>query len=215
MNPDLVIFDLDGTLLNSLHDIHRCVQMALEECGLDGVSLERIATFHGAPLHEFHAALAPPASLDTFVTVYRALQDRHGLDTTRPYDGVPEMLAALADLPLAVASTKPTGRVVEHTNRMGLADHFDHLRGTDQPPYKPDPAVLLRVLRRFPDADPARSWMVGDLPSDMAAGVAAGMRTLGVTFSGISADELRAGGAERVVDVPGEILAAIRGPIGP
>ncbi len=215
MNPDLVIFDLDGTLIDSLHDIHRCVQMALGECGLEGVSLDRIATYHGAPLHEFHAVLAPPASLDTFVTVYRALQDRHGLDTTRPYDGVPEMLDALADLPLAVASTKPTVRVVEHTERMGLAGHFDHLQGTDQPPYKPDPAVLFRVLRRFPDADPARCWMIGDLPTDMAAGKAAGMRTLGVTFSGIPAGDLRAGGGERVADTPGEIPAAIRGSGGP
>lgn len=209
--PDLVVFDLDGTLIDSLHDIHRCVQMALRDCGLPDVPLERIATFHGAPLHEFHAALAPPASLDHFVTVYRALQDHHGLDTTRPYEGVTGMLEALTDIPLAVASTKPTLRVVEHATRMGLADFFDHLQGTDQPPYKPHPAVLLRVLDRFPDADPARSWMVGDLPSDLTAGRAAGMRTLGVTFSGIPEADLRTGGAQHVVHEPAQIPAALFG----
>ncbi len=203
--PDLVVFDLDGTLIDSLHDIHRCVQMALRDCGLPDVPLERIATFHGAPLHEFHGALAPPSPLDEFISVYRALQDRHGLDTTRPYGGVSEMLAALEGIPLAVASTKPTPRVVEHATRMGLAGYFDHLQGTDQPPYKPHPAVLLEVLEHFPDADPARCWMVGDLPSDLAAGRAAGMRTLGVTFSGIPGTDLRAGGAQFVVDAPAEV----------
>jgi len=211
MDPDLIIFDLDGTLIDSLHDIHRCVQMALDACGLPGVPLERIATFHGAPLHEFHAELSPPVPLDTFVDRYRALQDRHGLDTTRPYDGVTRMLEALGGVPLAVASTKPTPRVVEHATRMGLAGYFELLQGTDRPPYKPDPAVLLRVLARYPEVDPGRCWMVGDLPTDMAAGRAAGMRTLGVTFSGIPAVDLRAGGAQRVVEAPADILGVLTG----
>ncbi len=209
MRPPLVVFDLDGTLIDSLHDIHRCVQMALRDCGLPGIPLEHIATFHGAPLHEFHAGLAPPVSLERFVTTYRALQDRHGLDTTRPFEGVDSMLSALAGVPLAVASTKPTARVVEHVEKMGLAGHFAHLQGTDRPPYKPHPAVLLRVLARFPEADPGESWMVGDLPSDLEAGRAAGMRTLGVTFSGIPEADLRAAGAADVVHDPGEIPSVL------
>ena len=203
--PDLVVFDLDGTLIDSLHDIHRCVSMALDACGLPGVSMARIASFHGAPLHLFHAELEPPVDLDHFISTYRALQDSHGLDTTRPFDGVDEMLGSLDGIPLAVASTKPTHRVVLHARQMELAHHFALLLGTDRPPYKPHPALLLRVLEHFPDADPARSWMVGDLPSDVQAGRAAGMRAIGVTFSGIPAADLRAAGAEAVVRHPEEV----------
>jgi len=201
---DLVIFDLDGTLIDSHLDIYRCAVMAFEASGLPGVTIEELEALGGAPLHVYHAEFRPPAPYDEFLATYRSLQDIHGLDTTRRYPGVRQMLRSLDGVPRAVASTKPTSRVVQHATAMGLAPYFDHLQGTDQPPYKPDPAVLNLVLSRF-DASPARTWMVGDLVSDVQAGRNAGVRTLGVTYSGTTKEEFEAAGADETAETVGEV----------
>ncbi len=201
---DLVIFDLDGTLLDSHRDIYRCVVMALHDLGVPDATYKQVAAHGGIPLHMFHEAFGLPVPYERFLTHYRALQDVHGLDTTRPYDGVPELLASLAPVPLAVASTKPTVRVVQHTTALGIDRFFAHLQGTDQPPYKPDPAILYLVLERF-DVDPARCWMVGDQVTDIQAGSAAGMRTLGVTWSDAGEGELREAGADQVAHNVGQM----------
>ena len=207
---DLVVFDLDGTLIDSHLDIYRCAVMAFEASGLPGVTIADMEALGGAPLHVYHAEFQPPAPYETFLTTYRSLQDVHGLDTTRRYPGVLRMLRSLDGIPKAVASTKPTPRVVQHATAMGLAPVFDHLQGTDQPPYKPDPAVIHRVVDRF-DADPHLTWMVGDLITDVQAGKAAGLKTLGVTYSGTSREELGAVGADRVADTVEEIGGILRG----
>jgi len=201
---DLVIFDLDGTLIDSHLDIYRCAVMAFEACGLADVTIADMEALGGAPLHVYHAEFQPPVPYEEFLRTYRSLQDVHGLDTTRRYPGVRQMLGALQGIPKAIASTKPTSRVVQHATAMGLAPFFGHLQGTDQPPYKPDPAVLNLVLSRF-GADPRRSWMVGDLISDVQAGEAAGVRTLGVTYSGTAREALEGIGADEVVETVGGV----------
>jgi phosphoglycolate phosphatase len=100
-------------------------------------------------------------------------------------------------VPLAVASTKPTVRVVQHTTALGIDGYFAHLQGTDQPPYKPDPAILHLVLGRF-NVEPQGCWMVGDQVTDIQAGLAAGMQTLGVSWSETGEEALRAAGADQV-----------------
>lgn len=201
---DLVVFDLDGTLIDSHADIYRCVEMAFAACGLPDVTAFDVASLMGAPLDVYHARFRPPVSYEVFLKTYRSLYDVHGLETTRPYSGVEAMLSALQGTPLAVASTKPTRRVVQHVEAFGLDRYFDHLQGCDGPPYKPDPAVLLRVLRQL-RARPSHTWMVGDLVSDVRAGRAAGMRTLAVTYAGTSREDHLAAGADEVVDGVAEV----------
>ena len=207
---DLAIFDLDGTLIDSHLDIYRCAVMAFEASGLPGVTIADMEALGGAPLHIYHAELQPPVPYEEFLRTYRSLQDVHGLDTTRRYPGVLRMLRSLGDVPKAVASTKPTPRVVLHATAMGLAPCFDHLQGTDQPPYKPDPTVIHRVIERF-EAAPHRTWMVGDLITDVQAGKAAGLKTLGVTYSGTAREDLGAVGADVVVDTVDEVGEVLRG----
>ena len=168
-------------------------------CGRPEVTFERAEALGGVPLHVFHEHFRPEDTLDHFIATYRAFQDTHGLETTTVYPGVIDMLEELRPIPLAVASTKPTHRVVEHATAMGLSGYFDLLQGTDGPPYKPDPAVLLTVLDHFA-MEPARSWMVGDQVTDVQAGRAAGMCTVGVTWSATTGEQHRRAGADVVVD---------------
>lgn len=201
---ELIIFDLDGTLLDSHGDIHRCILMALHECGMQEISFEQVAGYVGAPLHVYHEELKLPVDYDTFLSTYRAFQDEYGLDTTRVFDGVIELLEALADVPKAIASTKPTHRVEQHAHAFGLAGFFEHIQGSDEPPYKPDPAVLIRCLEQLP-AEPARSWMVGDLVTDIQAGNAIGMRTLGVTYAGTPREAHERAGATAIAESVGQV----------
>ncbi len=207
---ELVVFDLDGTLLDSHGDIHRCILMALHECGKQEISYDQVASYLGAPLHVYHEELRPPVDYAEFLAVYRRFQDEHGLDTTRLFDGVIETLEVLGDVPLAIASTKPTHRVRQHAEAFGLAGFFQHLQGSDDPPYKPDPAVLLRVLDHMP-ADPTRSWMVGDLVTDVQAGNAIGMRTLGVTYAGTPREAHARAGATAIADSVEEVREILVG----
>ncbi len=209
--PDLIVFDLDGTLIDSHADIYRCVVLAMAACGRPDVDFETAEALGGVPLHVFYEHFRPDGTLDHFVATYRAFQDTHGLETTTVYDGVLDLLHELHPIPLAVASTKPTHRVVEHTRAMGIAEFFDLLQGTDGPPYKPDPAVLMKVLGHF-GVDPARSWMVGDQISDVLAGRAAGMWTVGVTWSAATEEELGEAGADGIVGSVEELGAVLRSP---
>jgi phosphoglycolate phosphatase len=215
MAPQLIVFDLDGTLIDSHADIYQCVVLAMAACGRPEVTFDAAEALGGVPLHAFHEHFRPDGTLDHFVRTYRRFQDTHGLATTTVYPGVRRALAALAAVPLAVASTKPTHRVVEHARAMGLDHHFDLLQGTEGPPYKPDPAVLYEVLAHF-DVDPARCWMVGDQVTDVQAGRAAGMRTIGVTCSATTGSQHRRAGADVIVEgasaVPTVIQRAARAP---
>lgn len=204
MAPQLIVFDLDGTLIDSHADIYQCVVLAMAACGRPGVTFEVAEALGGVPLHVFYEHFRPEGTLDHFVRTYRSFQDTHGLATTRVYPGVPEMLHDLRSVPLAVASTKPTHRVVEHSRAMGIDHHFDLLQGTPGPPYKPDPAVLHIVLDHF-GADPGGSWMVGDQVSDVVAGHRAGMHTIGVTYSAATRTEFEEVGADHVAGDVGEL----------
>ncbi len=207
--PPLHIFDLDGTLIDSHQDIHRCVWLAVEECGRPGVSFEEVASYWGAPLHVYHESLKVPSTVDEFVASYRAHYDRVGLATTQPFDGIEEMLASLDGVDLAVASTKPTFRVKAHCQAFGLDRYFIHLEGCDEPPYKPDPAVLERVLDATGHSA-AESTMIGDLPSDILAGKALGMRTVGVTYGGTATERLTEVGADVVVSAVTELARVLQ-----
>ncbi len=213
MAPQLVVFDLDGTLIDSHADIYNCVVLAMAACGRPDVTFEDAEALGGVPLHVFHERFRPDGSLDHFVRTYRRFQDTHGLATTAVYPGVRPLLDSLQRVPLAVASTKPTHRVVEHARAMGLDEHFALLQGTDGPPYKPDPSVLLKVLDHF-GARPDRAWMVGDQVTDVIAGRRAGMRTIGVTYSATTRAEFEEARSELVAGDVGELrslLARIAG----
>lgn len=192
----LIVFDLDGTLVDSYQDIHDALRYALRRSPAGRVSEEADeaalrAGCHGLPLQRFFALARPgadEAAMAPFIDAYRERYYSHLLDTTRPFPGVSEGLALLREAPvrMAVATTKMTETARRVTQGLGLHRYFDLVLGSDDLPCKPDPAILHEVSRQLGLPRPhggLSGMMVGDTDHDVVAGRRAGLRTCAVGWS--------------------------------
>jgi phosphoglycolate phosphatase len=201
----LVVFDLDGTLVDSARDLATGVNEALGRVapGQPPLPLDVVKAFVGdgaAVLIQRalrHAGLDLPKEkvLPVFLECYAA----HLLDTTRLYPGVVETLDQLDDRTLAVLSNKPGGMSRALLDGLGVGSRFARTWGPDDAGgRKPDPAGLERLLTELGFAA-AESAMVGDSGADVAAGRAAGVRTIGATW-GLNPTSLLGERADRTID---------------
>lgn len=184
VQPDLIVFDLDGTLVDSRLDIAASVNEALRAVGAPEVPAERIIPLIGEPLSRILERLLPLDLRDRVsaaVEAYKTHYFDHCFDRSRLYPGVRECLERMQGLCLAVATTKMTYMAVRLVEAAGLASFFSLVQGSEGIPYKPHPEVLEIVLRKT-GKRAGRSWMVGDTVYDIQAGKAAGMRTCAVTY---------------------------------
>jgi phosphoglycolate phosphatase len=210
------VFDLDGTLVDSLRDIAEAANAVLGECGCAPHSEQAIGGMvgDGAGMliaRAFAAAdcPAPPDALDRFLRAY----DSRLLRFTRPYAGIPELLEALAARgTLGVLTNKPLGATRAILDALDLSAHFgDRILGGDGPhPRKPDAAGLEQLMSRA-HVLPARTLMVGDSLIDFRTARNAGahvcLARYGFGFHDFPTHELRAG--DRVIDHPLALLASL------
>jgi phosphoglycolate phosphatase len=213
----VVIFDLDGTLIDSAHDIATAVNAMLRHLAphKEPLPLDRIVSFvgNGARLlleRAFAAAEIEAASeeqLPFFTECYKA----HLLDETRLYPHIKDVLRQLAPRTLAVLSNKPGPLCREVLAGLGVADRFARIwGGGDVPQHKPDPEGLRRLIAEL-GATPAESVMVGDSDIDVHTGRAAGVATVGVTY-GFDATSARAVGPDFLIDDPRELIHLLDSP---
>ena len=177
------LFDIDGTLLDSAHDICGAVQQVLCGIGRSDVPFEFLKGYIGLHLIDLFEDLFPDYTaqrIDDLIVQYRAFYPARGHKMTRVYPGVKEALAALGGRK-ATATTKgtPTTRAV--LGQFGLLEHFDHVQGTDGFPCKPAPDVLFKSMEAL-GARTDDVLMVGDSPADMEAGRRAGVRICAVRY---------------------------------
>jgi phosphoglycolate phosphatase len=213
MNIRGVIFDLDGTLLDTLEDLADAANATLAHFGFPDHATAAYRYFVGNGLATLIERIVPEANrtpheiaacMDTFMQLYSRNWDRK----SRPYDGIDEMLLQLrqANLQLAVLSNKPhafTNLCVEHF--LG-SDTFDFVFGQREGvPKKPDPAGALEIaaLMRL---EPQQILYVGDTATDMQTGSGAGMFTLGVLWGFRERQELAASKAGKIINHPSEIV---------
>ena len=213
MEFDAVIFDLDGTLVDTLEDIADAMNrvLALEEAPGHTYDEYRYLIGHGIR-HLVTQAL--PADLRTDERIERCyermLRDygEHLLVKTRPYEGVPELLRALrADgVLLAVHSNKADEPTQEIVAALLDRDDFVVVAGArPDAPLKPDPTVAQRIAGRF-GLPPARIAYVGDSLVDMRTGTDAGMIPIGAGWGFRTRDELVESGARAVIEAPLDLL---------
>jgi phosphoglycolate phosphatase len=200
-----VVFDLDGTLVDSIVDIAAAVNEALAQAapGTLPLELDRIHAFVGEGaavlMARSLAAAGLVRSVDEVVPLYIGAYRRRMLDHTRFYPGVLEALDALADRTLCVLTNKRGDLARSLLAGMGAAHRFARIWGTgDLPGRKPDPTGLRRLMEDF-RTGPERTVMVGDSAVDVATGRAAGAFTVGVSF-GLDPQGVVSAGPDAMVD---------------
>jgi phosphoglycolate phosphatase len=184
----LVVFDLDGTLVDSAADLAKATNQALQDVAptAQPLPIDVVKAFVGDGAAVLIARTLRYAGIDLPVQavkpVFLARYRECLLETTRLYPGVAETLAAIGDRTLAVLTNKPGVLSRNILDGLGVGDRFRLIWGPDDAgSHKPDPAGLLRMLEAtgFP---PEQAAIVGDSGVDVAAGRAAGVLTVGVTY---------------------------------
>lgn len=210
----LLIFDLDGTLIDSRLDLIHSVNAMLRHCERPELPDDVIASYvgDGAPMlvrraiGEAASEAELRAALDYFLGYYRL----HKLDHTVVYAGIPEVLARLAEPVngthrlMAVLSNKPVNPSRDIVQALGMGDYFVSVYGGNSfPTKKPDPLGVQTILQETGIA-PADAIMIGDSGIDVQTGRNAGLWTCGVTY-GFAPHTLEDGPPDVMVDKPSEL----------
>ena len=209
-----LIFDLDGTLIDSKLDLALAVNATLIELGRDELPHEQIFSYVGRGAPALIAQALGDASekdcmigLEFFVKYYSA----HKLDNTALYSGVRETLDALKGMPMAVYTNKPVRVSRSIIEGLGLSDHFHVVYGGNSfERKKPDPMGVHTILREF-RATPAETMLVGDSEVDVQTARNAGTWSCGVTY-GFGSDGLEDFPPDLLVDNLTELLPHLSAP---
>jgi len=213
VNHDIraVLFDLDGTLADTLADLANATNWALQQVGCPSHPVDRYRYMVGDGARELCARALPAdkqALVDDVLRLMRQHYDEHCFDLTRLYPGIPELVAALTErhLKLAVLSNKPdefTKRVIAHYFQPAP---FAIVRGQrPNVPLKPDPTAARQIAQEL--GIPLAHWLyLGDTNTDMQTARAVGMHTVGVLWGFRDRAELLASGAEHILVNPRDAL---------
>lgn len=206
-----VLFDLDGTLTDTLVDIADAMNRALRLHGLPEWPVEayRYLVGNGAKVLSERCVRERQELSAAVRQTYQAYYETHNLVQTKPYEGVPEMLQALVDrgIRLAVFSNKPDADTKAVVRHFFPEIPFAAVRGqVEGVPVKPDPTGALAVADEMGLA-PGEFLYLGDTAVDMECALAAGMHPVGALWGFRTEEELRQSGAEHLARQPGDLLA--------
>lgn len=216
MRHSAIIFDFDGTLMDTVEDLADSMNAVLEEFGFPVHPVQPYKYFVGRGIVNLARAAAPESTPDGTIEKMAVrmgeIYGKNWANKTRPYPGIPEALAALREqgLRLAILSNKPDAFTKDMTRHFFPGGMFDAVAGaTKDMPIKPDPAGAFMLARRF-GLEPAAFAYLGDTDTDMRTGLAAGMFTIGATWGFRPLAELLEAGAQATVDSPAELVALLR-----
>ena len=208
------IFDLDGTLVDSLRDIAEALNECLALLGLPEHPVDdyRYMVGEGVPkLCQRAIGKSHPRLVERLIELARPRYRSRPLVHTKPYPGVSDMIRVLHDagVRLAVLSNKPHEMTVRIVHAFWPGDVFRHIQGyTQEQLRKPDPYHVLEMRDRF-GVDPARMYLVGDTPTDIQTARHARINEIGVTWGFRTRADLTGAGAGCIVDTPQEVCDLI------
>lgn len=212
-----IVFDLDGTLLDTLQDIATTANQILTRHGFPTHSVERYRQLVGHGLGDLVRRVLPDQSVSDgdvarFIEEYRDLYSRMWRETSRPYPAVPELLRSLTEygVPMAVLSNKR-----DDFTRLCVSTFFPDVPFVEVwgeregVPRKPDPCSALLIAESL-GVEPRECFFVGDSEVDMMTAKNAAMRGIGVLWGFRSREVLSESGAEVIVESPDEIMSLVR-----
>lgn len=208
LDVDAVIFDLDGTLIESKWDIATAVNLTLAELGLPVREQEDIFSFVGDGIkHLLRLAVgeANQARYEDALRVFRGHYLAHCLDRTRFYPGIDRVLSHYADKHKAVATNKS----LEYTTRIleGLgAHHFAYVVGGDNGyGLKPEPGMLLKILEEL-KVERDRAVLIGDSTNDITGGHNAGIKVCAVGYGMGNREKMAACNPDWFIEQPEDLI---------
>ncbi len=211
----LIIFDLDGTLVNSIEDLAEAANYALTKNGYTKHEMNKYNHFVGDGVQMLIKRILPENARDeeTISKLYADFSEyynKHYSDKTKPYSGIKELLNELKqrNIKLSIASNKPD----EFTKAIAadfFGDIFDAVQGnTNDIPKKPNPQIADTIIKKF-DIDKSECLFIGDSDVDINTAKAAGILSAGCLWGFRDLEELQGAGADYIVSVPSEILKYI------
>lgn len=212
------IFDLDGTLTDSLESLTYSVNETMKELKLPEITSEQCREFVGngakVLIEKTLKALGDEGltRFDEAFAAYQRIFDKCCTYRVKPYPGIPEMLRTMKErgMKLGVLSNKPDRQAVHVVEEIFGKEVFDHIQGQKEGiPRKPDPTALLAIAGEF-GASPSETLYIGDSEVDGATGKAAGIDTILVSWGFRSRDVLEAAEPYCIADTTEEILEIIR-----
>ena len=211
-----ILFDLDGTLANTIADIRSAVNYALHVYDYPERTLEQIRQYVGTGSRDLiRKSLPMDVQVDEVIDrVHKTYLERYYeyyLVETKPYEGLPELIHRLAGegIALGVVTNKPDAHAHKVVERF-FDNDFEVILGTsDAFPTKPHPAMALHAIERL-SADAKQTLFVGDSDVDIQTARNAGLPGIIVTWGFCTLDELKENGAEHLVDTPAALEAKIR-----
>jgi len=212
-----MIFDLDGTLLDTIDDLADAMNAALVQRGYPTHPVQEYKYFIGEGVDVFARSALPPQARDEktvvdLVRIYRVKYAENWARKTRPYPGILALLQGLnaRKTPMAVLSNKRDAVTKQMIAHFLPEISFTEIRGAcSEIPLKPDPTGALAIAKAFA-LEPRNVLFVGDTKTDMQTATAAGMCAVGVLWGFRTADELRASGAEHLIGCPDDIFALLK-----
>ena len=211
----LVIYDLDGTLIDSRSDIVRSVNRTLSDLGFSNLSSNQVSAYVGNGVSNLMRGVLKEAAsqhqlsenqraieklTQKAIKIYRKHYQEHMLDETRLYPNVEEVLKYYKGLKQAVMTNKPEEFSVKILQSLGVLGYFFRVIGGDQAlPKKPDPKAVFELMR-LAAATPSETVLVGDSTTDIKTGKAACVRTVAVTYGFGSAEELGEARPDLMID---------------
>lgn len=217
MSRKAVIFDLDGTLSDSIHSIKYSGDRTMELFGYGPFSVEQYKYFVGdgaANLVRRALKAGGDTQLVHFEEAYaryREIFRENCMYRVRPYEGIPELLAALKaqGIKIAVFSNKPHAETINVIETLFGKEYFDVIQGQkEEVPIKPSPEGVFQIFAQL-KVTAADVLYLGDTATDMKTGKNAGIFTVGALWGFRERGELEEGGADALIEHPLELLRYI------
>ncbi|MDE7364675.1 MAG: HAD family hydrolase [Ruminococcus sp.] len=212
----IVIFDLDGTIANSIQDLANAVNYGLKQLGYPEHDTEKYKQMVGNGAKKLCYRALPDDKKDDaekLHAIFKAYYSEHYLDNTKIYDGIQKLIHNIFTYgrPVAVATNKPQDvarKIVEKLIPPIYSKYITVLGSCDERARKPDPAIINEIVVKYPDFNDS-VVMIGDSNVDIQTAKNAGVHSIGCTWGFRTREELEKEGAEFIVDSPEQIMDII------
>ncbi|MDR2399031.1 MAG: HAD-IA family hydrolase [Endomicrobium sp.] len=208
MRFDFLIYDLDGTLVDSLGDIASSVNSVRQDNGLEDLPLKQIRSYLGNGVNALISKVIPEKG-EKAVESFKSYYKHRMLDTTVMFNGSKEMLDSLKYKKKAVLTNKTEAYAKDIIKKLGISNYFVEVWGGDTLEVrKPNPKTILELVKTT-NSDISKTVMIGDSANDFLVAEAAGVASIAVAYGYSDLDEIKTYNPDYIVKTPQEIVRIV------